>query len=395
MDGMHVMTSSPNSPESHRETDQEFPQREDPHAVHDAEEITPYALPLILQSETHSIQDRDDSHLLRSFDMIFQLHQRSEELRAHLEKIDQILLSSRSVAPLTEKVIQILQHEFDLSAARILLREDHPIASTLLRADLPGVGTIPLEFLAYEDFAGTDPFVLDDPDGDLCQTLFATSASMVSSAVIANLTNQNKDLGLLCLGSEDPDRYCGGMNTHLISMLADKVSLGILNAWDHEKQARKTLFAYPHDVYSHLFFQEYLTKEFNRAWRTQIPFTVAAVSWKRRSGSELPSTHEVSEIFSANLRSADLLAVGDRVNLWLLLHDTDVTKAEAIAHRVCGLSGEYVADDLTLHVGITQFSRHAPVASTLLKHARQALHQAIQSDSHSVVVQVVPPISEP
>ena len=84
MDGIHVTISSPSSPESHRHIDQELPfeppEREAPHALQDSEKIIAYALPLAPESESRSTQDRENSHLLRSFDMIFQLHQRSEEL---------------------------------------------------------------------------------------------------------------------------------------------------------------------------------------------------------------------------------------------------------------------------------------------------------------------------
>ena len=137
--------------------------------------------------EPDSPQDNEASHLLRSFDMIFQLHQRSEEIRSHLAKIDHILLTSRSVAALTDRVVGVLEQEFDLVSARILLREDHPVASSLKWASSSGSGILPPEFLANESLIVADPFVLDDPSGDLAHALFGDSASLVSSAAVANL----------------------------------------------------------------------------------------------------------------------------------------------------------------------------------------------------------------
>ena len=42
--------------------------------------------------------NEEDCRLIRSFDMIFQLHQRSEEIRSRLDHIDRLLLKSRTVS---------------------------------------------------------------------------------------------------------------------------------------------------------------------------------------------------------------------------------------------------------------------------------------------------------
>lgn len=336
-----------------------------------------------------SFEASEASTLLRSFDMIFQLHQRSEELHALFERIDTILLKSRTVAALMDSVTRVLRREFDLVAVRILLRDDHPISSIARRTDCSGVGFIPGDLLEHETLIGSDPFVLDNPHGDLCFSLFADSAHQVASAVIATLSIADNDLGLLCLGSDDPHRYCGAMNTQLIATLVDKISLGIMNAWDHESKVTDALS--PVDgVYTSLFFHEFLHKEFNRAWRSQTPFCLLALCWTCLPDGETPSRYEMAELVSRNLRSADLVAVSDTVKLWVLLPDTHMARGQSVARRICRLYREYFDDRSAVHIGLTQFSRNATVPAMLLNHARQALDHAMLSDNHSIVVKVVP-----
>ncbi|MEJ2718188.1 MAG: DUF484 family protein, partial [Deltaproteobacteria bacterium] len=178
---------------------------------------------------------------MRSFDMIFQLHQRSEEIRSHLDKIDRILLRSRTLSGLTRQVIRTLERDLALIAVRILYRENHPIARFLTWDRPRGAGTIADGLFPNERFFDSEPFILDNPSGELGRGLFGESAHLVASAVLAGLCAEGEELGVLCLGSDDPVRYCGGMNTDLIVSLAEKISLGIRNAWDHEQTAHQAL----------------------------------------------------------------------------------------------------------------------------------------------------------
>ncbi len=87
--------------------------------------------------------DDDNTELLRSFDMIFQLHQRSEEIRRRLEHIDRILLTSRTIAGLVENVTRSLQRDMDLVAVRLLFREDHALSWPLRWTRPCNMGTDP------------------------------------------------------------------------------------------------------------------------------------------------------------------------------------------------------------------------------------------------------------
>ena len=328
--------------------------------------------------------NEEDCRLIRSFDMIFQLHQRSEEIRSHLDHIDRLLLKSRTLEGLVQRLIATLESEFDLTAARILFRQDHPVAEIFKWAAPIGTGITPPGFIERESLFPSGPFVLDDPNGDLSRSLFGEATPLLCSAVAANLCVDGNELGLLCLGSDDPNRYCGGMNTDLIASLADKIALGIQNAWDHESRARKSLVGCVDGIYCESFFREYLAKEFHRSWRSHNVFSLMALSWT--SSPTDRSFEEVAEQIRAQLRSSDVAAEDDSARLWILLPETDANGASVVAERLSRSVVEEFDQEVMLHFGITAFSREATSVPTLLNRAQAALTEAVESGSSSIVV---------
>jgi uncharacterized protein YigA (DUF484 family) len=343
------------------------------------------------QSDAILFDDEQNDQLLKSFDMIFRLQQRSEEIRCHLERIDHILLTSRSVNSLAESIIATLETELDLVAVRFLFKEDHPVASIFRRHESYGTGIISEDFLDNEGLFRGEPFVLDDPAGGLAHRLFGDAAALIASAAVAPLCHEDEELGLLCLGSDDPCRYCGGMNTELIASMSAKISLGFLNAWDHQNSARRAFTTGIDGVYTESFFNEYLEKEFNRSWRNGATFSLVALSWKSAYPDASPCPDpEVLDLLQGRLRSSDLAAQGEAVKLWVLLSDTDWAGAEIVGKRLIDMSMEHFNGDISLHIGIVEFSRSAPVCSTLLQYARSALDEALSYESDQIVIKTAP-----
>ncbi|MBI5569897.1 MAG: hypothetical protein HY914_08135 [Desulfomonile tiedjei] len=339
--------------------------------------------------------DGEDEHLalLRSFDMVFQLQQRSEEIRAHFDRIDGILLSSRTVAALVERVVAYVENNMDLVTARLLFRAEHAIASAFRFETPRGMGMLPPTLLENESLKGGEPYVLDDPSGDLGQSIFGSVAGSLASAAVANLyTDADEQLGLLCLGSDDPYRYCCGMNTDLIASLADRISLGITNAWDHETRTRRALLSRAEGVYSEAFFREYLRKEFNRSWRSFQPFALMALVWGPFTVAGDPdpcSSDDLLTLIRASVRSADVVAEGETVDLWILLPDADIDGARSCAERIVAAAGEAFSHEPEIHIGITAFAREATAMPMLLNAAKSALSKALEQDDNPIAIQNV------
>jgi uncharacterized protein YigA (DUF484 family) len=335
------------------------------------------------------LNEADNAQLLRSFDMIFQLHQRSEAIRRTLGQIDRILLTSRTVAGLVERVACILEKDLDLTAVRVLFREDHPMVSAFDFDTPKNMGIIPQPLMENESLFQGEPYVLDYPAGDLGYSLFGDGAAQVASAAVANLCTDTEDLGLLCLGSSDPHRYCGGMNMELIASLAEKVSLGLQNTWDHEIRARQALVGEIEGIYTEAFLKEYLRKEFHRSWRTFRPFCLMALSWGFSYAVGAERVHDLMSLVKSNVRGADLVAEGEAVDLWVLLPDTDPDGARTAAERIVRLAGDGASTALRVYVGITAFNRDAVTPNKLLSQARQALADAMERSDGTIATQPV------
>jgi uncharacterized protein YigA (DUF484 family) len=341
-------------------------------------------------SDKNFESDDEYAQILRSFEMIFRLHQRSEAIRAHLACIDGILLRARSVASLVQRVTTALERDLDLVSARILLRDDHPAVALLREEDIRGWGTVSDELLEHGDLFGSDPFFLDDPSGDLGRRLFADSAPSITSAAAANLRADKEEFGLLCLGSDDPGRYCCGSNTDLITALADKVALAIRNAWDHESAVRKALMDGLEGLYGEPFFREYHQKEFDRAWRHETTYSLLAVSWVFPADAEPRSFSEVAQVMLDTLRRSDTAARSSYGRLLFLLPQTATQEAENFSARLIRLCEERFQSSISLHVGITEFSRSAHLASIVLRQAEEALEEACRHEDHRIVVKSIP-----
>jgi len=324
------------------------------------------------------IESDDLCRLLQSFDTILSLHQRSEEIRACLETIDGILLKSRTVAGVIELVTAVLEKALDLIAVRILIRADHPM-SALFTLSLPkGCGLIAGDVCGKES-SSVDPFVLNDATGNLCRALLGEAATHVGSAVVGPLWLDNEELGLLCLASADGQRYVHDMDTSMVAELAKKIALGLMNAFEHENASRRMLRTGSGELFNEAFFLEYVTKEFNRAWRNPRPFSIMALSWSGTQPGH-PSEEKVAAFLAGNIRSADVAAQGDAVRCWILLPDTDVSGAQHLASRLVDQATETFGTDLDLRAGITEFTTNAAVMPMLLDRAQFALARAEASE---------------
>jgi uncharacterized protein YigA (DUF484 family) len=335
-------------------------------------------------SEIASPGEHDHSRLLNSFDTIVRLHQRAEEIRYQLGLIDNVLLTARTVSGLAENLIPSLQEGLDLVAVRLLIREGNPIASALRLNEPQGVEIVLDDFMKDEGQFGSDPFILDEPGGELASMLFGDAAPLIASAAVAYLGRRNRDLGILCLGSDDPDRYCGILNTDVIAEVAHKITLGLYNAWDHESAVLRAIDGQTPDVYSDPFFQAYLSKEFSRAWRNHSSFSLMAISVDAPNSDPTAAEEFLVNLLKKSLRSSDLVAQGQPDQFWALLPETKAEQARCAAQRLASEASKLSRGNMDLRIGIAEFSRSVPTQSALLREALSALK--LSADTGEAIV---------
>lgn len=324
--------------------------------------------------------------LLKSFETIFNLLQRSEETRSHMEELCYILMTSRTVSGFIRGVAPVLKGYLDLTEVRILFREDHPICTHRGWDPPEDSGIIPRELLESEPMEVESPFVIDNPSGKLSRALFKADRRMVSSAATASLHAHGRQMGLLCLASDDPARFAGGMDTESVALLAGIVSLGILNAWEHESRDQSAL-AGPMDGFcSETAFRQFLRHELARAWRFGRPFALAALTWHDPESSDALLMPHVFGLLRTHVRSSDVLCIGDNLTVWLLLPESGTREALNLVQRLCAASKDLSTGSIVLHAGITHFTTDAIGPADLVTACRLALQAAQQHDHDCAVV---------
>lgn len=176
----------------------------------------------------------DKSQLDRTTELlarILKAQSRFEQIRVNLENVDCMMLRSRSVQSLLKSVTRYLEDALDLITVRILIAANQEPAS-LFESAPQGGGVISPEHCASSQRVRTLSL---SHEKERC-LFFGDVSELVVSAAIADLVYEGRSIGVLCLGSHDPDRYAKLNNTAVIASLAKKITLGIMNAWDHEKK---------------------------------------------------------------------------------------------------------------------------------------------------------------
>ncbi len=319
-----------------------------------------------------------------SFETLVKLNERWEDIRSKLACVYRLLLKTRTVRAAVESVLEQLAVQFDLSAARIILREDHPIASFL--------DWDPPEGASFTDTDSINDLVPESVRvrivtrlrSDIGWKSFGNDAFFLGSAAFARLRADGSELGLLCLGSPDPDRYTEGMDTELIEQLADTIALGLGNAGDHERESKGHIDAGPEGILSEVMFREILRFEFYRAWRYSRPFSVVAIEWGNGlSDSDRPDAPVLSHLRRA-LRAADIIARPSLSSVWILMPETGAESAKEAASRIKDLLHDHTA--LELKAGVCEFSTSVPIPWDMVSTAVEALEHAWLSDEDVVIL---------
>lgn len=376
------------SPSEHAGTDGKYgttppPNRSEPEC---ATEIAAQAGSIPLCNEADCLFEEKYLSVLTSFETIFKLLQRSEEARSHLEELCHILTTSRTVPGLIRGLTPVIRSYLELTAVRILFREDHPISSHG-SWDLPEEsGIIPPELLESEPAEVESPFVIDNPSGRLSRTLFKADRRAVASAAAASLRAQGNQMGLLCLASDDPARFAGGMNTETVASLAEIISLGILNAWEHEQRCRTALVSAEDGFWTETAFHQFLTHECARASRHGRPFTLAALSWHDPQVTPTGVMAHVLTLLRTHVRSSDVVSVGDNFTVWFLLPESGRREALNMVQRLCAASKDLSDGSMVLHAGIAPFTSDIETPSHLATACRLALQEAQQYDHDCAMV---------
>ncbi len=342
------------------------PRRIPPVKVHEPAQVEEVAL--IPENSQVTTISRAMDHLLGAY----------ENMRTNyqlLADLDAALFAARSVPQLLTGITAAFRENFSLDVAGLFLREDHPIARKYCDT-LPGhLRCIPAENLtASED---DEAVRVNDSKGTYTG---AFACARVPHAWIAPLTDNGEKIGFLALGASEAQDLKEGVDSDFVGKAARKLSGALMNAWGHEAASLKALTTDIEDVYTEVFFMEFLKKLFQQAWRRECVITVAAISWPSGEGVD---DLRIKDTIRRNVRAADLCAAGEVVPIWVLYPNTTREGAQVAVERLRDLLRNEPLN-CTARFGVSSFTKNAISPSSMTGAAHRALRQA-QTDERSIV----------
>lgn len=168
---------------------------------------------------------RRNAEMRRTLDEYVANARASDELAGKLNRLVTLLLACREPGERLRALPENLREIFSLDFVRILLFD----AATGDCADVPGLEATPRENLMAEGLSAV--LKANAPrcgrySSEQRQFLFGGQAGEVASVALAPLGHRGK-LGLLALGSRDPDHYHRGKSTDFLGRVSDVVAMAV------------------------------------------------------------------------------------------------------------------------------------------------------------------------
>ncbi len=184
--------------------------------------------------------------------------------------------------------------------------------------------------------------------------------------------------------------------------IANQSSLALQNALLHEELERLSVTDRLTDLYNHGYLHQRLDEEMERCMRFEHEMSLIMLDiddfkkFNDRYGHPKGDTvlKAVSAIIKQNLREIDVAARYGGEEFVLMLPETDIAGAAAVAERIrlsmaqyphiTGDEGERVMQ--TVSLGVANYPTHAGSAAALVEAADQAMYRAKRAGKNQVVV---------
>jgi two-component system, cell cycle response regulator len=259
-------------------------------------------------------------------------------------------------------------------------------------------------------FAGSHRPLLEPCNRDIQALLFPAYPQPLGSVALAPLVLRDQLIGTLNQGSLDPRHFTPDAATDLLEHLAAVTSMCLDNAVSRERLRLYGLMDPLTGVANRRLFEHRLGDEIERWLRRHEPLAYMLVDidhfklvndkYGHHVGDQV--LQQVAQLLGHDLRGADLLARYGGEEFMLLLPNTTLMQAGAIAQRLCAsIAGHKFKIDgdrrlsITVSVGVAglESTPSAPVqtpAAWLFEQADKALYTAKQSGRNRVVVAAAP-----
>ncbi len=220
------------------------------------------------------------------------------------------------------------------------------------------------------------------------------------------LTRQSRLIGVLALGSHQPERFITGSATDFMARLATVLAVCIENALNHERIKRLGLVDALTGLHNRRYFDARLVEEISHARRTTTPLCCLYIDidhfkqindqYGHARGDQI--LQWLANTLKSQMRRNDVLARLGGEEFAVLLTETEPATAMDIAERirlaVAHGSRAGLAFPVTISIGVSTLDDDAlapdRAGQCLLHAADQGLYQAKRSGRNRIVFQPDP-----
>ena len=230
-------------------------------------------------------------------------------------------------------------------------------------------------------------------------TAWLTGECAIQSQAAVPLRTGDEGLGVIVIASQDR-RELDSAEMERLGVLSDESSLSLQNAHLHAELQRLSVTDRLTELYNHGHFKQRLDEEFKRAARFGHSLSLIMLdlddfkafndTFGHPRGDRLLKS--VAGAITCNLRSMDLAARYGGEEFVVVLPETDVDGALAVAERIRAdveelrIEGPESAPVLkTISAGVATFPNHAASSLRLLESADAAMYRAKRGGKNRVV----------
>ncbi len=321
------------------------------------------------------------------------------------------LISATSITELLHLVLDVYPETFHLDCISLILLDPEYELVRMMESggtqldDVPGllIETEPDTLLAYFP-NNLLPRIGPDTDGGL--HLFPPQPKPVRSHACLPMLRNGELVGILNLGSYDPQRFVPGSGTEFLERLAAIVAICLDNCANHQRVRQLGLTDPLTQVNNRRYFDQRLGEEAARVQRHQQPLSCMFLDvdhFKRindthghQAGDRV--LQQVAKLIGKQLRHSDILSRYGGEEFVVLLPNTPLDDGREIAERIrqsiashrFEIGSEEATLKLTISIGlcclleIPQGEEPLGHAESLVACADQAVYQAKETGRNRV-----------
>jgi diguanylate cyclase (GGDEF)-like protein len=248
---------------------------------------------------------------------------------------------------------------------------------------------------AYRDGVAVEPDAGKIPGS----AAWSTEPEDLASHAAVSLRSGERVVGVLVIGSANARDFTPAEMERL-QVIGNQSSLALQNALLHEELERLSVTDRLTELYNHGYFMQHLEEEIGRAQRFGHVMSLIMLdiddfksfndTYGHPHGDRV--LQSVALTIQGMLREIDIAARYGGEEFVIVLPETDLDGAKAVAERICAgvamlsYEGFGIVDDVhkTVSIGVATYPRHAQTGPALIVAADQAMYVAKRTGKNTV-----------